>query len=324
MAADSETHDQGSMISRRKLLVCASTVGAATFCPLGCRPAFAAVQGDHSFKLGAFDITVVSDGTFTLPLSFALPTTARADLDALYQANGQTFDVLQGQMNVTVVKTPDAVIVIDCGGGGDFMPTMGQFADNLERMGLVSDTVTHVVFTHAHADHLWGVIDPLDDGSRFPKARHMITGVEFDHWMTPDIETTVPDAMKGVTIGSVRRLKTLAERLERVKAGAEIVPGVVLFDTAGHTPGHISVLLKSGAEQLLIGGDVVTNPIVSFAKPAWPWGPDNDQSMAATTRQRTLDMLVTDKVQLLGYHLPWPGVGRVEKKDGAFRFVLNT
>jgi glyoxylase-like metal-dependent hydrolase (beta-lactamase superfamily II) len=311
------------MISRRNLLRNGSALTAAAACPLGWRPAFAAVQGVHSFKLGAFDITVVSDGTFTLPLSFALPTTTRADLDALYQANGQTFDVLQGQMNVTVVKTPNATLVIDCGGGGDFMPTMGQFADNLERAGIATDSVTHVIFTHAHADHLWGVVDPLDGGSRFPKARHMITGVEFDHWMTPDIETTVPDAMKGVTIGSVRRLKTLAERLERVNAGAEIVPGVLLFDTAGHTPGHISVLLQSGTHQLLIGGDVLTNQIVSFAKPAWPWGPDNDQTMAATTRQHTLDMLATDKVQLLGYHLPWPGVGRVEKQNSAFRFVLN-
>jgi glyoxylase-like metal-dependent hydrolase (beta-lactamase superfamily II) len=311
------------MISRRNLLKNGSALAAAVFCPLGLQPASAALQGVKTVKLGTFEITVVSDGTFTLPLSFALPTTPRADLDALYKAHGQTFDVLQGQMNVTVVKTPDATIVIDCGGGGDFMPTMGQFADNLEREGIAADSVTHVIFTHAHADHLWGVIDPLDGGSRFPKARHVITGAEFDHWMTPDIETAVPDAMKGVTIGSIRRLKTLAERLERVKAGAEIVPGILLLDTAGHTPGHVSVLLRSGTDQLLIGGDVVTNPIVSFAKPAWPWGPDNDQSMAAATRQRTLDMLAADKIQLLGYHLPWPGVGWVEKKDSSFRFVLN-
>jgi glyoxylase-like metal-dependent hydrolase (beta-lactamase superfamily II) len=312
------------MISRRNLLNTGSALTAAALWPLGWRPAAAAaVQGVHSFKLGAFDITAVSDGTFTLPAAFALPTTPRADVDALYLAHGQTFDGLEGQMNVTVVKTPDAIIVVDCGGGGDFMPTMGQFADNLERAGIAADSVTHVVFTHAHADHLWGVVDPLDGGSRFPKARHVITGVEFDHWMTPDIETMVPDAMKGVTIGSIRRLKTLAERLERVKAGAELVPNVLLLDTPGHTPGHVSLLLKSGTEQLLIGGDVLTNPIVSFAKPAWTWGPDYDQSLAAITRQRTLAMLATDKVQLLGYHLPWPGVGRVEKKEGAYRFVLN-
>ena len=82
-------------------------------------------------------------------------------------------------------------------------------------------------------------------------------------------------------------------------------------------------MLKSGSEQLLIGADVLTHPLVSFAKPGWRWGSDMDAEMAIATRKRTLDMLATEKVALLGYHLPWPGVGRVEKKDGAFRFVAN-
>lgn len=287
-------------------------------------PSFAgaARRGHHVFKHGAFDVIVVSDGSFVLPLNFVLPSTRKADVEALYTAAGQTLDDVTGQMNITVVKTPDATIVIDCGGGNDFMPSMGLFADNLERAGVAADSVTHVVFTHAHADHLWGVIDPLDGGTRFPKAKHIISAAEFDYWMKPGIETLVPEAMKGVALGSARRLGILAERFDRQKAGAEIAPGVALIDTAGHTPGHVSVLLKSGSEQLLIGGDVLTNPIVSFAKPDWQWGPDDDRDRAIAARQRTLDMLATDKIALLGYHLPWPGLGRVQRKDAAFRLVM--
>ncbi len=287
-------------------------------------PSFAgaARRGHHVFKHGAFDVIVVSDGSFVLPLNFVLPSTRKADVEALYTAAGQTLDDVTGQMNITVVKTPDATIVIDCGGGNDFMPSMGLFADNLERVGVTADSVTHVVFTHAHADHLWGVIDPLDGGTRFPKAKHIISAAEFDYWLKPGIETLVPEAMKGVALGSARRLGILAERFDRQKAGAEIAPGVALIDTAGHTPGHVSVLLKSGSEQLLIGGDVLTNPIVSFAKPDWQWGPDDDRDRAIAARRRTLDMLATDKIALLGYHLPWPGLGRVERKDAAFRLVM--
>lgn len=283
----------------------------------------AAPASHHTIKVGQFEITVFTDGDITLPLKFVLPTIPPADAEALYAANGQKLDVIKGQINVTLVKTPDATILVDCGGGGDFMPTMGRLADNLDKAGVAPDSITHVMFTHAHADHLWGVIDPLDDGTRFTKARHLITGAEFDHWMKPGIENEVPDALKPMAIGTSRRLKAIADRIEQVKPGSEIVPGVAVVDTAGHTPGHVSVLLKSGSDQLLIGGDVLTNPIVSFAKPDWPWGPDTDREMAIATRKRTLDILATEKMRLLGYHLPWPGIGMIERKDTAFRFVQD-
>jgi glyoxylase-like metal-dependent hydrolase (beta-lactamase superfamily II) len=107
------------------------------------------------------------------------------------------------------------------------------------------------------------------------------------------------------------------------KPGDEIAPGVTLIDTAGHTPGHVSVLLNSGGNQLLIGGDVLNQSVVSFAKPDWRWGADMDPELAIAARKRTLDMLATDRISLLGYHLPWPGLGRVERKDTAFRFIAG-
>lgn len=306
-------------VTRRRFLSTATAAVAGSLAPA----AWAQAPAAHAFKVGSFDVTVVSDGTMQLPLSFALPGTAQTDVEALYTTNGAKFDGLNGQVNVTVVKTGSAVIVIDAGGGADFMPSMGRFGDNLEAAGIAADSVTHVVFTHAHADHFWGVIDPLDGGSRFAKAKHVITATEFEYWSKPGMEMTVPEALRGVALGSARRIKELAARLTQVKADAEIVPGVTLLATPGHTPGHASVLLSSGGQQLLIGGDALTNPIVSFTKPDWVWGPDADQTQAASTRKRTLDMLATDKIQLLGYHLPWPGVGRVERKDGGFRYVAG-
>jgi glyoxylase-like metal-dependent hydrolase (beta-lactamase superfamily II) len=307
------------MINRRRFLSTTTAAIAGTLAPA----VWAQAPAAHSFKVGSFEVTVVSDGTMQLPLSFALPGTAPADVEALYAANGAKFDGINGQVNVVIVKTGTAVIVIDAGGGADFMPTMGKFGDNLEAAGIIADSVTHVVFTHAHADHLWGVLDPLDGGSRFAKAKHVITASEFAYWTKPGMETSVPEALRGVALGSARRLKELAARLDQVKADAEIVPGITLLATPGHTPGHASVLLSSGGQQLLVGGDALTNPIVSFAKPDWPWGPDADQTQAAATRKRTLDLLATDKIQLLGYHLPWPGVGRVERKDAGFRYVAG-
>jgi glyoxylase-like metal-dependent hydrolase (beta-lactamase superfamily II) len=65
-------------------------------------------------------------------------------------------------------------------------------------------------------------------------------------------------------------LKLASPRLRQIKAAAEVVPGVTTFDTAGHTPGHISVDISSGSEEMLLTGDVVVNSAVSFLHPEWP------------------------------------------------------
>ena len=282
-------------------------------------PATGAVSS--TVKLGAFEITVVSDGSLTLPLSLALPGREVAEVNALLEAGGLPRDMVLSQVNVAVVKTPDALILVDTGGGADFMPTIGKLPDHLEAAGISADKITHVVFTHAHADHLWGVIDPFEGGSRFANARHLMSEAEHAYWTKPGIEAQVPDMFKLMAVGSQRRLPTLGDRIDKVKPGVDIAAGVQLVDTSGHTPGHVSVLLRSGSEQLLIGGDALTHPVFSFAHPGWRWGPDMEPDKAIATRKRLLSMLATEKTQLLGYHLPWPGLGRVEAKDSAWRFV---
>lgn len=310
-----------SFTRRRALQIGAAVAGAGTAASVLGAPA-RATPVHHTLRLGQFEIVVVSDGALTLPLSFLLPSTPRTEAEALLAASGVEPGAQTGQVNVTVIKTSGATIVVDSGGGADFMPTLGRFADNLERAGIPAGSVTHVVFTHAHPDHLWGVIDPFEENTRFPNARHLITGTERDYWLKPGLENEVPEGLQGMAAGTVRRLKLLASRLETVAAGSEILPGLALLDTSGHTPGHASVLLRSGSDTLLIGGDVLTNPVFSFARPDWPWGADIDREKGIATRQRTLDMLAHDKIPLLGYHLPWPGVGRVERKDGAYRLVM--
>ena len=277
----------------------------------------------HRFAVGAAEITVLSDGNMSLPLGFVLPGRERADVEALFTSQGRTLGEFVSPVNVTLVRIGAELILIDTGGGPDFMPTLGRLADNLEAAGIRPEAITTVVFTHAHPDHMWGVIDPLDGGTLFPKARHVMSTVERDFWLKPGVETAMPDALRGIALGSQRRLTAIAGRLDTVKPGAAVAPGITLIDTAGHTPGHVSVALRSGAEDLLIGGDALSHPIVSFAKPDWRWGPDLDQTKAAATRKQLLDRLVTDKAALLGYHLPWPGVGRVERKADGYRFIAS-
>jgi glyoxylase-like metal-dependent hydrolase (beta-lactamase superfamily II) len=305
--------------TRRAFLTGAAALAAAPFG--GRNGAAQSAATPHTFKVGAAEITVLSDGDFTLPASLMLPGRPEADIAGLYQRAGAAFGPLKAEVNVVVIRTGTDVILVDTGAGPDFMPTLGKLADRLEAARIAPDTVTKVVFTHAHPDHLWGVIDPLGGSILFEKARHLMTATERDFWLKPDVEATVADAFKAMAVGTQRRLKAIADRIEIVAPGQEVAPGVALVDTAGHTPGHVSVLLRSGNEQLLFGGDALVNPVVSFAEPGWRWGSDMDADRAIAARKSLLDRLASERIALLGYHLPWPGIGRVERKESAYRFV---
>lgn len=279
----------------------------------------------HRFKVGDAQVTILSDGDMSAPLSWVLPGRDRAEIASALSAAGRPLagEALPLQVNVTLVEFGADVILIDTGGGPDFAPQRGKLADHLAKAGVPLEAITKVVFTHAHPDHFWGVIDPLDGASLFPKARHFMAAVERDYWLKPGVETTVPEAVRGAAVGTQRRLKELGERIETFKAGAEVVPGLLAVDTSGHSPGHVSFQLGSGGAQLMIGGDALIETTISFAHPDWSWGADWDADKGIATRKRLLDRLATDRIPLIGYHLPWPGAGRVERVAGAFRFAQS-
>ena len=148
-------------ISRRNVVALGAGALANAAMPGGL-PAQA--QGaPHKLRIGTAEITVISDGSFSLPMSFALSKIDPKVASAFLSSRGVATDAFEAQINVAVVKTPDALILVDCGGSTDFMPTLGGFAARLESAGFQPADVTHVIFTHAHADHLWCLIDPLDE-----------------------------------------------------------------------------------------------------------------------------------------------------------------
>jgi glyoxylase-like metal-dependent hydrolase (beta-lactamase superfamily II) len=284
------------------------------------------VATGHAFRIGEAEITVFSDGAMPAPLDVVLADRTRAEIGAVLEGAGRAIpagDVMSLAVNITLVRLGKELILIDAGSGPDFAPLRGKLPDNLARAGIKPEAITKVVFTHAHPDHFWGMINPLDGGSLFPKARHFMSAVERDHWLTPGIETRMPEGVRGSAIGTQRRLKELGDRIELFKPGAEIVPGIATVATPGHTPGHVSLVVSAGAQSIMIGGDALIEPAISFARPEWRWGPDWDADAAVATRKRLLDMLASARMPLVGYHLPWPGLGRVERSAPAFRFVQD-
>jgi glyoxylase-like metal-dependent hydrolase (beta-lactamase superfamily II) len=291
-----------------------SGIGASLIAPASAR------ASASKRKIGTAEVAVLGDGTLTVPIAFVLPETPIADAAALSAVIGVPPPGSAIPTNVTLVTLGDERVLIDAGAGGNFQPTAGKLADSMEAAGIDPAKITKVVFTHGHADHLWGTIDEFDD-LRFPNASYVIPAAEWDFWTNPDTPASVPDWLKGMAIGSARVLKRLENKLERRNAGDTVAPGLSYVATLGHTPGHMSVLLEIGPERLLIGGDVLTHAAISFARPDWRLGTDFDRDQAVATRRRLLDRLATDRVPLLGFHLPSPGLGMVERSGAAYRFV---
>ena len=113
--------------------------------------------------------------------------------------------------------------------------------------------------------------------------------------------------------------------LHTVKPGDDIVTGVRAMDTSGHTPGHVSIEIVSGNEALIVLADALTHATISFAHPASkPAGDHYDAERAVTARRALLDRLATDRTRLIGYHLPFPGLGHADRSGSAYRYVPTT
>lgn len=277
----------------------------------------------HRIAVGAAEVIVISDGAMDQVENLMLPDRDTAQIGALFQREGFAYAGLKSDNKVAVIRIGGETILVDAGAGPDFMPTLGKLHDQLGLAGIAPEAITKVIFTHGHADHFWGIIDPLGGDTLYEKARHLMSEAELAFWQRADVVERHGEPFRGMAMGTVRRLKSLLPRLETVKPGAEIASGVQLVDTSGHTPGHVSVLVRSGGEQLFIGGDVLVQSVVSFAEPGWRWGADMDADQAIAARKRVLDMLATDKTRLVGFHFPWPGAGLVERKGTAYRLVAG-
>jgi len=124
-------------------------------------------------------------------------------------------------------------------------------------------------------------------------------------------------------VGAGSRLEILQDRIKLFNYGDEVAPGIEAVDSSGHTPGHTSFALHSGSDSIMVLGDAITHPIISFQKHEWPSGGDQDQEQARLTRAKLLDRMAQDKMRVLGFHLPHPGVGYAERDGAAYRFVAG-
>ena len=300
------------MLTRRHLL---TTATAAVAAPLAPRRLWAS----STLTMGAIQIDTLSDGSLVLPGDFILGGMPQDEMAAIVAKYGLPTDQLTPPVNVTLLRDGTNTVLFDVGSGPDFQPTAGKLTEALDAIGLSPDDITHVLFTHGHPDHLWGLLDEFDEPV-FANAEYMIGQTEFDYWMNPDTPDTIGEARTTFAVGAARRLGVIAETVRLLADGEEALPGIMARLTPGHTPGHMAYEI-AGSTPAMVLGDCIGNHHVGFERPEWASGSDQDKDMAAATRVALLDRLAAEKHAIIGYHLPDGGIGRAEKADAGYRFV---
>lgn len=280
--------------------------------------------GWYRLKLGSFEITILSDGSYELPTSLMATNRPRDEVKALLEANFLPTETRTSHVNIPLINTGSELILVDVGGGPNWQPTAGRLTDNLKAAGFAPEDVDKVVLTHGHPDHIWGLIDEFDEAPRFPNATYYITEREWNFWTTDEAGQRLADAFKGFAIGARKHLPPLADKTKRLKPGTEIAPGIATVATPGHTPGHMSLVVTSGGETLIVSADCVTHPYISFEHPGWWPATDIEQQVAEASRRKMLDMAATDKAMMLVYHISFPGLGHVARAGDGYRWVPAT
>lgn len=304
------------VVSRRRFLAGAAGVAASQSFTL--LPDLAHAQ----IALGDIQLDVVSDGSLALPGGFIFDPMPQDELLPILKTLGQSADVLTPPCNVTLMRHGDRTVLFDVGSGPDFAPTAGDLLASLEALDVSPDDVTDIVFTHAHPDHLWGLLDDFDD-PLFTQASYLIGQAEWDYWINPNTVDEIGEARASFAVGAKRRLEMIEDRIAFFTDGDEIMPGVAACASSGHTPGHMAFEVRQGSDAVMILGDCIGNDHIAFAKPEWHSGSDQDPETAAATRLALMDQLSHEKTRVIGYHLTGNGVGYVDKTSAGYAFVAE-
>jgi len=278
------------------------------------------VPSRYALRVGEIDVLVISDGVFPLPAATLATNADPADLAAWLDDRLEPTDVYCWPLNVVVVRSGGRTVLIDAGIGAEFPRAGGLLALRLEAAGIDPASVTDVVLTHLHVDHVGGLLaDGLRDRLR-PDVPIHLAAAEAEFWASPDFSRNtfagMPDVLRSA---AARFLNVYHSRLRAFEAEYEVAPGVVVCRIGGHTPGHSVVRLASGGQRLTFLGDAVFPD--HFDRPDWYNAFDHDPEEAVRVRVRLLRQLAATREPLVAAHLSFPSLGRVAVAGNVFRFV---
>lgn len=274
----------------------------------------------YQFKLGDFTITNILEGFLHREDMHPVTGTnaTAAEVEAVAKAHKLPFPQMEHQFIPTLVDTGDKLIAFDPG-FGDKNPAQGKYNARLADAGYDVNDVDYVVVTHCHPDH----IGNLTAGGKptFPNAEIVFGEAEFAYWKKgeniPSFRPPTLEMFNNVCL-------PFEDQARYVKPGDDIVSGVTAVDAFGHSAGHMAYHIESNGQQLMIMSDTVAHFAVSITHPEWHFGMDDDPVKAVESRKRVLATVADDEMLAIGFHMPFPSVGYIERKGDSYTWVPHS
>jgi glyoxylase-like metal-dependent hydrolase (beta-lactamase superfamily II) len=317
-----------TILTRRTLLAGAAAAGASTsfgwWSSQSARAATPAAGKQaasfYRYKVGTVEITVVSDGVnrFPIPDGFVL-NAKKEEINAALEAAFMEKDFFTGPYNPIVINTGSKLVLVDMGTGeatyNASKGVSGQLLTNLAAAGIDRNAIDTIIISHYHGDHINGLLK-ADNSLAFPNAEVLVPALEHKYWTDAGEESRSPTARIADNFKNVHRVMSNAEVMKRLRTyewDKEVIPGVLAVGTPGHTPGHTSHILTSGASKVYVQADVTHAPFLFARHPGWHAFYDHEPVQAEATRRKVYDMLSAEKMMVQGFHYPFPSVAHVEK-----------
>ena len=293
-----------------------AAMGACSPEPEATEPAAAPAQAAHSdiqpFSIGALRATALRDGEMAFPATDPemSPWRDTAGAAAVLTAAGETDGQVHLSIQPLLVRDGERVVLIDTGAGGQ-MGTEGKLIASLRAAGVEPGQVTDVLISHAHGDHVGGLVG-TDGRLAFPNAVIRMSAPEWTFAKAGAAEA-----------GAGPLLAAITPKVEIFAPGAQVTPSIKAVALAGHTPGHSGYEIVSGGDRLLYIGDAMHSSLISVQRPELVNGWDADAEAGVRTRQGLLSRGASEDLRIYGVHFPFPGFGRFQRRDDGFVWIAE-
>ncbi len=250
------------------------------------------LAGYKKIQLGALELYILSDGFIRDRVDGFAPRADIKELKKLLQDNFRSEEYIDMAMNVPLIKTENRLILMDAGMGIFADENTGFLLESLSKAGFKPEDITDVFISHAHPDHIGGLIDKSGK-LVFPNAGYFISKTEYDFWMQATIKDFGNSALKNKPdflleiIGGIRKILTaIKSKVKYYDFNMPLYQYFSFIQTPGHTPGLTLCLIQSKNEKILYMADLIHSDVLLFPHPEWGFSGDTDLDLAVESRKK--------------------------------------